>query len=287
MKVLLIDTGIHSKNRNALFKYNNIQITYINHTNISSMNLNMFDIVYSPSSPINVENYPNTKFIFGPHFSVFPEKHSIEIISKNKNVVYVQPSDWVVDLWKSFPFFNINIKSLPFGVDTDKFNEIKQNSQRNEIFVYFKRRNNDELEFILNFFKSKKIDYKLFDYVKKYNEIEYLNCLQNSKYGIWLDAHESQGFALQEALSCNVPLLVWNVSSLNQEVGSNYPNFYATTLSYWNDNCGEIFYNYDEFLDKFNSFISKLDTYTPRQFILNNLSIKKCEEKFINLVNNI
>ena len=121
----------------------------------------------------------------------------------------------------------------------------------------------------------------------KYNETEYLNCLQNAKYGIWLDAHESQGFALQEALSCNVPLLVWNVSSLNQDVGSNYPNFPATTLSYWNDNCGEVFYNYHEFLNKFNSFISNLNTYTPRQFILDNLSIKKCEEKFIDLINNI
>ena len=52
----------------------------------------------------------------------------------------------------------------------------------------------------------------------------FFNYLQNSKYGIWLDAHESQGFALQEALSCNVPLLVWNISSMNQEYNSTYNN---------------------------------------------------------------
>ena len=53
--------------------------------NWGEVNSNDFDVVYSPSQPLNVEKYPDVKFIFGPHFSVFPEKHSIDIISKSKN----------------------------------------------------------------------------------------------------------------------------------------------------------------------------------------------------------
>ena len=54
-------------------------------------------------------------------------------------------------------------------------------------------------------------------YINKYNETDYINYLKECKYGIWVDAHESQGFALEEALSLDVPLLVWNIKSLNQE----------------------------------------------------------------------
>ena len=48
--------------------------------------------------------------------------------------------------------------------------------------------------------------------------------MQKAKYGIILDAHESQGFAIEEALSCNVPLLVWNTKFMSQEYGSRYEN---------------------------------------------------------------
>jgi hypothetical protein len=38
-----------------------------------------------------------------------------------------------------------------------------------------------------------------------------------------------------------VPLLVWNVSSMNQEQNSSYNNIPATTIPYWNESCGEYF----------------------------------------------
>ncbi len=73
---------MHSKNLNALMKYN-IHFYVINHTNLDSIDLSQFDAVYSPCIPIDVNKYPNTKFLFGPHFSVFPEKHHIYIFFCN------------------------------------------------------------------------------------------------------------------------------------------------------------------------------------------------------------
>ena len=32
--------------------------------------------------------------------------------------------------------------------------------------------------------------------------------------------------------------------------------------------------------------MNKLNTYEPRQFILENLSVEKCSEKLVNLINN-
>jgi glycosyltransferase involved in cell wall biosynthesis len=117
--------------------------------------------------------------------------------------------------------------------------------------------------------------------------MDYINYLHESKYGIWIGCHESQGFALQEALSCNVPLLVWNVESMNQEYGCNYIDIPATTTPYWDERCGEYFYDSNNFEDIFNKFIFNIENYRPREYILENLSMEVCEKKLIDTINNI
>lgn len=246
--------------------------------------INNYDIIISPCQPIDTSKYPGKKFIFGPHFSVFPTNKLLAINNVHKNSVYIQPSKWAMGVWKMFDIEKvIPLKIQYFPVNINKFKPII-NSGRNKVFIYFKRRKSEELNLIVNFLKTKNVDYKIFDYVKKYKEEDYLNYLQKSKYGIILDAHESQGFAIEEALSCNVPLLVWNVRSMAQEEGARYQAIPATSIPYWDKNCGEFFYNKNEFQYKYNEFISKLDTYTPRDFVINNLSVEKCAENFKTLL---
>jgi len=286
MKILYVNTGTHRKNHHALMNYKNIHIHEINIVeNVYSMDLSQFDCVLSPCQPIDVSRYPNTKFIFGPHFSVFPDNR-LQVI-KGKNTKYNQLSEWVVKLWKSYPICNdLNIVKIPFGVDINRFIEIHPLEKRDKVFIYFKHRNPSELQFIKKFLQSKNISYDFFSYDNHYSEEDYIRCLQNSKYVIWLDAHESQGFALQEALSCNVPLLVWNISSMNQEYGQNYSDIPATTIPYWDERCGEYFYNADELDKTFETFLSQLESYKPREYILENLSFEVCEKKLIYEINN-
>jgi hypothetical protein len=287
MKILFIKSIVHIKNFNFILKCKNIQFTIVNNINDAyNYNFEDFDCVYSPSDAIDVLKYPNTKFIFGPQFSIFPDER-LNII-KSTNSVYNLLSDWVINIWSSFEYCNnLKLIKLPFGVDTEKFNYIKPIQERTKVFVYFKRRNPSELNYLLIFLQRKNIEIKVFNYISGYSEEVYLDYLQNSKYGIWLDAHESQGFALQEALSCDVPLLVWNISSMNQEQNSSYNNIPATTIPYWNESCGEYFYNEEELENTYNLFISKLDTYKPREFILENLSVETCENKLINFIENM
>lgn len=286
MKLLFINNGMHIKNRNALLKYN-FEIFETNNTNLDLVDLSNFDYVYSPCNPIDVNKYPNTKFLFGPHFSVFPEKHHTDMICGN-NSIYIQPSDWARDVWRNNVLCNnIRIETLPFGVDTNKFTEIRPIDQRHNVFIYYKARKPEELNQIIIFLSQFNFNVKIFDYKKKYNEQDYINYLHNSKFGIWIGCHESQGFALQEALSCNVPLMVWNVNSMNQEYGYNYNDIPATSIPYWDSTCGESFKNISELSNIFNKFTNNLMNYKPRKYILENISIDKCSEKFINLVNNI
>ena len=302
-KILLLYRDFHHKNRAALYAYKSIQITpFYTPDELSHFNLSEYDAVYSPAYPIDVSKYPNTRFIFGPHFSVFPE-NTLHWI-KGPNSVYIQPSKWAADVWRISPLCkDIDIRHVPFGVDTHTFNEIipleqrtatkygcksevvqEDSSKEFEVFVYYKTREPGDLMFIKDKLKELGITYKLFSYDYRYNESEYINCLHNAKYGIWIGRHESQGFALEEALSCNVPLLVWDVLSMNQEIGPNYEDIPATAIPYWDSRCGEVFYKRDHFDYTYRLFMSKLRHYKPREYVLSTLTIDKCEKEFSKLL---
>ena len=284
MKLLIIG-DFHIKNKLGLSNLlNHLKYEY----KYGSVNeIEQFDIIYSPGTAINVSKYPKQKFIMGPHFSVFPNEKQLKNINNvHNNALYIQPSDWATEVW-----VQLNIKQyLPiytfsFPVDTDRFSPVDQD--KNKIFLYYKRRDPNELKFLMQFLNNQKIHFKLFNYTAGYDENEYLQYLQQSKYGIILDAHESQGFAIEEALSCNVPLLVWNTKFMSQEYGGKYPNYPCNSIAYWDKRCGEFFFEQKDFPSTFELFLSKIDTYQPRQYILENLSVEKCAERWVDLTNKL
>ena len=289
MRILLISTNLHHKNLSALRKYKNIKLDEI-HVNqgLDQLDLSQYNCIYSPAFPVRIENFSST-FLFGPHFSVFPEQDKFERITyKNKKTSYIVLSDWNKKTFSDFPITkNFQLEDVPFGVDTDTFKETLPIQDRQKVFIYYKRRDPNELEFVKQFLDKKGIQYQLFNYESRYNEQDYIDCLTSSTYGIWIGSHESQGFALQEALSCNVPLLVWNVRSMHQEYKSSYQYIPATTIPYWDERCGEYFYERDEFETVFDKFVKKIQTYQPRQYVLENLSIDVCEKKFMDMISRI
>lgn len=204
--------------------------------------------------------------------------------------IYIQPSQWVIDWYLSKNVIN-KMAPMPFGVDTERFNQVKPIEQRNKVLLYKKCRKPEDIESVIQILNKNNIQYELFDYEKRYEQNYYLDYLHDCKFGIWVDGHESQGFALEEALSCNVPLLVWNAKSLNVVIYDGRPgfdeDFPATTIPYWDERCGEYFNDSNELEEKFNLFLSKLHQYRPRDFVIENLSFEKCEEKLFEVINKI
>ena len=280
---ILIVGNFHHKNIKALQKYKNVKI----HTDWND--IHKCDVVMSPQTYIPIE-HSDKVYIFGPHFSVFPDNKFITYLENWKpNATYNALSEWVALSWLHCVNQDISHKltTLPFGVDTETFNEVMPIQNRKKVLLYFKHRSPDELAFLENFLTVRGISHTIFSYDRGYNENDFLSYLQSCQYAIVLAGHESQGFGIEETLSCNVPLLVWNVKSMNQEYGMNYPDIPATTIPYWDERCGEVFNDREELENKFSLFISKLHTYKPREYVVENLSLEKCEEKLMNLVSNI
>jgi hypothetical protein len=263
--------GLHHKNQIGL---RFIIDKYFKEVN----NINDADICYFPANSFDTLKYPNKKFIFGPHFSTLPNEKLLNINNIHNNAIYCQPSQWVTDLYvKECNVTNIPVYTLPFPPDINKFKPDNNINKNNDCIIYFKQRKQEELNYIKEYLITKGYNVSVFDYTKKYNENDYLKTLQKSKFGIWIGRHESQGFALEEALLCNIPLLVWDVTKISQEY--NCPESYndiktiATVIPYWNNNCGEYFHNKEEFELTFNKFINNIDYYQPRKKIIELLSI--------------
>lgn len=280
IKLLILNNFIHHKNKEGLIHILNL-LNY--EYKIGTIDdIENYDIVYSPSAPVDIQKYPHKKFIFGPHFSVFPD-HNIKDILNNPNYIYIFPSIWTKDMWTYLTKNSLRCKVFSFPVNMSIFKPIDTNI-KDKVLIYYKRRNPADLEYLKDFLRTRGVEYTIFNYLARYSESDYLDCLQRAKYMIVLDAHESQGFALEEAMSCNVPLLVWNVKTLNQEYRSRYPPFPATTIPYWSETCGEAFTEKEQFESTYEKFISNLETYSPRKFIEDNLSVEKCANNFVELI---
>ena len=278
MKFYITDPHFHEKNKEGIYR----MVKYLGWTLVNSFD--DADVVYCPNSPLDPAKYPSKRFLFGPHFGVYPQVlPTIQSINAMcNNAVYIQPSSWVVNLFQ-MRLHTIPVKQLAFPVDTDKFCGRVKTSEPpvllyTKVILYCKKRDPTLFQEARNFLEKKGYDVIEFQY-GCYKEADFIKALQTASCALWIGCHESQGFALGETLASDIPVCVWNVLSLKDEWGGNRPDIPATTCAYWSPLCGEVFYKKEELESTWNRFQSKLNVYRPREFVLKELSVEACAER--------
>ena len=184
-------------------------------------------------------------------------------------------SQWNIDCLKI-----LNPKSnaiaLPFPINIERFRP----SIKDKIpIVYFKRRSTELLKDVIDFLSYEYKEIRFFNYDKGYKESEYIDAISKAPFCVWIGCHESQGFALQECLSSNTPIFVIDVDSMCDEISSNgdksWDSFWmdkkAKTAPYFDERCG-IITNVRNWKNDFILFISNINLYKPREYIIDNLS---------------
>jgi glycosyltransferase involved in cell wall biosynthesis len=181
------------------------------------------------------------------------------------------------------------LEPLPFPINIEKFKPSKKEIKY-DCFIYFKSRSKKQLQYIEEFLRERNITF-ITILCGKYKEEEYLEILNQVKFGIWFGAHESQGFALQEALSMNVPLLVMNVTSLNDEINGEGNHSYleykdnydlsATSTPYWDNRCGIQYYDLNTLEIPLKTMLETYTTFEPRTYVLEHLSPVVCYKRIM------
>ena len=290
MRILLIDSWIHEKNRIALELMCKSIDTELVVSNKLEKLFEPWDIIFSPSLFIENEYLLSAKqIIYGPHCFLFPVP-PWQNYSFSSNAKYLFPSQWAKEFVDEMGGINLPTIINPFAVDVEKFKPYISNKYYHCV-LYTKHRKPEDVEYVESILHSKNITYRKFDYLAKYKEEDYIKALNECHFGVWVTSTESQGFALQECLSMNVPILVWNATSLFDEINSFGEQTYrdklgkyklkATTIPYWDERCGISFTEKDDFEKNLDIMVNSYTQFHPRDYVLENLSPKVCMEQLL------
>lgn len=270
----------------------NIEFEYTN--SLERIKENNYDILYCMCHYVNPSDIPeNIKIIYGPQFWVIPERPIVGKFIENlkDRCVFNSLCKWVGDYYLELANeFIMPITYFPCAVNTDTFKPPTTPFEKEyDCIVYIKRRSTSLINYTLSLLNQKGLKYTIFKY-GSYNEENYKYALQRTKFMLTLDAHESQGFGLEEAMSSGVPLLVMDATSMYDETNDGITSTYeylkpnkllATSVPYWSEECGIKITQESELSDAIDTMITQYETFTPRDYIVRTLSDEVCMRRIL------
>ena len=225
------------------------------------------------------ENLEHSSCFIGPQF--WPFSNLGEFLAQNPSYYnqIIVPSQWVKDLHcEKLGFQEDKVSIWPVGIELFEPNKEVQF----DCLIYHKNRNQEDLNFIIQCLENKNLTYKVISY-GNYNEEDFYALLNSCRFAILINSTESQGIAVQEMMSYNIPILVWDVEKWDH-MGEQYI-VDATSVPYWSEVCGEKFYTTSQFELTFEKFYDNLSSYNPRQYVEENLSFKKSVDCLMEIMN--
>lgn len=255
----------------------------------ADLSCNLLWIPYGYYPPVQ---FPRAeKIVYGPHNFVLPKAPWLSADwSATPHSYYNCLSEWNKKICEmcAKPESSVPYRSLPFPVDTEEFKPCSA-IKTVDCLVYAKHRSPEDVGYALSCIKAAGLTFLFVPY-GAYKEEEYKEMLKAARFGIWIGCHESQGFALGEALSCGVPLLVWDVSRMGEEWNKDKENYEyqgalgqipATSIPYWDSRCGYVAANREEFSLAIDLMKASYPYFRPREFVLETLSAKACLKRWL------
>ncbi len=269
-------------------------LIYFNQREDVSFNKEIFEKYYfitftKKDIPFLTETLKNNKkVIVGPLYKNEDFLILVNLVNEFENLNIITASSFAKNTMMTFSQNMIKeekIKILPVGVEFErkiKNNSVSKIERKQQCLVYFKGRNDTELDFVLETLSKKNIDYKLFKY-GAYKNDDLLYTSKHSTFGIIIGRTESQGIAINEIMSANLPLFVLN-SSKNKYEGVVYD---GSTVPYWSNECGIKIDNLLNFEDEFDNFLANLknNTYEPYKYAIKEFSFEAMENNLNKILN--
>jgi len=262
------------ENLKKSLQQNNIE--YVINQNVYDKNL-LLD--YSDREYKIHETLEHSSCFIGPQFWPFCPYGRFLVENPQYYNQLITPSLWVKN--KLIQKFGVNenkISVWPVGVDGFDINK----NVTYDCLLYLKRRSEEELKKSIKFLDQKNLSYKVISY-GDYDESVFKTMLSEAKFCFLINGTESQGIAVQEIMRSNTPLFVWDVKEwLDQGEEYRVP---ATSIPYWSEECGKVFYDYENIDFAFSEFYDKIYSYTPRKYAERELSLEASVKKLMEIIN--
>jgi len=226
--------------------------------------------------------------------------HPIEeplLFEKYPNVKHMLvPGEWMVEMCK--PYYGNLVSAWPAGIDTNKWApQVNIEKPIVDFLIYDKIRWDRDVFIpnlyipISNILNSQGLTFETIRY-GFYKTEELAAKLSTCKAVIFLCEHETQGFAYQQILSSDTPILAWDRGGFWQD-----PYYFpdkvkfqpVSSVPYWDDRCGIKFKAVEDFessLKLFNILYNE-NKFAPRNYILDHLTLEKCARQYYDIYNSI
>lgn len=203
--------------------------------------------------------------------------------------VLLVPGPWMQSMFE--PYYPNKVKSWAVGIDTETWTPTIEHPDPIDFLVY------DKVRWQRTLYQEELIDPIVecltkrglsFDFIRygNYATNELKEKLTHAKNAIFLCEHETQGQAYQQILATNTPILAWDEGGYWKD-----PYYYPTkvryepvsSVPYWDNRCGLRFKGTEEFEDTLAYFLDHQEQFRPRDFILENLTLEKCAQNYLNI----
>ena len=226
--------------------------------------------------------------VAGPGLMTHPSEWP-DLCERYPVVRYLQHSAWASEVYK--PYFGGKCAVWPVGIDTDAWLPAERRDKKFDFLIYDKimwrcdQTVPDLLAPIRAELARRKLSFIEIRY-GQYGEPQYRRALRHSKAMIFLCEHESQGIAYQECLASGVPILAWDQGSWldPSRFAWGDPKIAATSVPYFDDRCGLQFRSIAEFAEKLTVFLDRRPHLTPRDYVLDNLTLEQCARRYLQVL---
>jgi len=222
------------------------------------------------------------RLLAGPNLMIRATDHG-RVLDAPHFDMYLVNSDWTwIAYQQDLPSLKNRIDIWPAGIDPEYWKPIPQKNKNDNknVLVYVKMQGKSlqkPVEDIL-----KKYDWNPISLVYgKYDHTQFRQALSKSRFSVFLSRHESQGLALAESWAMDVPTLPWNIKFLNAHGRKYNPSSACPFLS---NMTGEDWANLEEFEAIIKNIESKLQNFSPREWVLENMTDEACANILLNII---
>lgn len=225
------------------------------------------------------------KLLAGPNLVISPQNHHGIILSPEIDI-YMVNSSWTKTAYiEDGPSLANHIGIWPAGIDIYSWNPSKKLSDKktNQVLVYWKTEPVEfcnEVEQVLRKYNWNPVRIQY----GQYDQQTYKQTLENSLFSVFISRSESQGLALAEAWTMDVPTLVWNPQTVVIN-GRMYSE--SSACPYLSDQTGFDWQTIQEFENILQLIKISIKKFTPRSWTLDNMSDAASAQILISLINSI